>query len=290
MNEKGNKKSSSSETARRIRSFFPDLDLPLVSVTSELCSTYYDVYRKRTKSNGKPISVDTHRNVLTHCKTFLRWCVSRRKWLAQNPLEAVEGLGKRKKGKAQLRIDEVRKWEPVALKTALEGDAGAVAALMELYMGLRATEITLRTARDVDDEGRVLWIAEDHPEEGKTEAARRRVEIPELLRPLIQKLIVDKEPLDYIFAQRNGKPHRRDWPRNRTHRICDLAGVPRVCAHSMRGLAASLATSAGMIGHAVATALGHTSEVVTYGHYATRESVQTARQDRMLQVVAGGKK
>jgi hypothetical protein len=43
-----------------------------------------------------------------------------------------------------------------------------------------------------------------------------------------------------------------------------------------------------MIGHAVAVALGHTSEAITYGHYATRESVQGARQGRMFRVLSGG--
>ena len=59
---------------------------------------------------------------------------------------------------------------------------------------------------------------------------------------------------------------------------------------SRGGLAATLATSAGLVGHAVAAALGHTSEKVTYGHYVSREAVHSARQNRGLQVVAGGQR
>jgi integrase len=232
---KRNKSKSSVETIRRLRSFFPDLDSPVADLTEAQCSSYYQAYTQRRKRNGESIAVDTHRNVLGHAKTFLGWCVLQRKWLSANPLENVKGIGRRRKGKAQLRIDEVRKWEPKALELAAAGDEGAVAALMELYMGLRATEITLRTVRDVDDEARVLWVAADHPEEGKTEAARRRVEIPEMLQPFLRKLIEGRQAHEYLFAGKDGRPHLRDWPRNRTHRICDLAGVPRVCAHSMRG-------------------------------------------------------
>ena len=43
--------------------------------------------------------------------------LGKKQWLARNPLEEVEGVGKRRHGKAQLRVDEARKWvaEAVAL-------------------------------------------------------------------------------------------------------------------------------------------------------------------------------
>ena len=38
------------------------------------------------------------------------------------------------------------------------GDEGAVAAMMALVMGMRASEIVSRVVRDLDDDGRLLWI------------------------------------------------------------------------------------------------------------------------------------
>lgn len=44
-----------------------------------------------------------------------------------------------------------------------------------------------------------------------------------------------------------GKPHWRDWVIDNVHRICDLAKVPRVTAHAMRGLLATITASAGLL-------------------------------------------
>lgn len=40
----------------------------------------------------KPFAVDSHRNMLAEARSLLKWCVARR-WLAQNPLDGVEGKG-----------------------------------------------------------------------------------------------------------------------------------------------------------------------------------------------------
>ena len=53
---------------------------------------------------------DSHRTMLAAAKTFFRWCVMEKKWLARNPLDVVKGIGKVRHGKEQLRIDEARKW------------------------------------------------------------------------------------------------------------------------------------------------------------------------------------
>lgn len=64
----------------------------------------------------------------------------------------IEPIGRRNKGKPQLRIDEARRRIDVAVNLA-ETNAGAVAALISLLTGLRATEIVTREVRDVDDAG-----------------------------------------------------------------------------------------------------------------------------------------
>ena len=53
---------------------------------------------------------------------------------------------------------------------------GAVAALMSLLMGMRVSKIADRIVRNLDDDGRLLWITD-----AKTQAGVRRLQVPETL-------------------------------------------------------------------------------------------------------------
>jgi len=124
------------------------------------------------RAEVKTISVDYHRNALAEAKTFLRWCV-KKGWLSANPAEHVEGTGRRNHGKEQLRIDEARRWTATAVKYAERDEEGAIAAMMTLLLGMRCSEVISRVARDVDDEGRLLWIPDS-----KTAKGRRTLVVP----------------------------------------------------------------------------------------------------------------
>jgi integrase len=82
--------------------------------------------------------------------------------------------------------------------------------------------------------------------------------------------------------------HWRDWPREWVQEICTKAGVPVVCAHSMRGLHSTLAMDAGVTGHVVAASLGHEHVSTTVQSYAKAEAVAGAQQRRTLRVLSGG--
>lgn len=158
------------------------------SLTADECSRLYD-------SIVGTVAVDTHRNTLAECKTFLAWCVGQR-WLRANPMEKVQGRGKRRRGKEQLRIDEARKWLSRALMRAKDGEAGAVAAMLTLVLGLRCSEVVSRIVRDLDDDGRLLWIPES-----KTGAGRRTLVVPDMLRPLLSSLAEGKKSTDLLFGK-----------------------------------------------------------------------------------------
>ena len=49
---------------------------------------------------------------------------ARARGLKASPLDGIEGLGKRRHGKPQLRIDEARKWTATALELADKGTWG----------------------------------------------------------------------------------------------------------------------------------------------------------------------
>jgi integrase len=59
------------------------------------------------------------------------------------------------------------------------------------------------------------------------------------------------------------RSHGRGWVIDHVHRVCDLAEVPRVTAHAMRGLLATITAERGMAGHLIAATLGHEDERTT---------------------------
>src|SRR6188768_1418107 len=273
--EKQNKERSFTATLWRLGIFFPDPEISLSALTAQKCAGYYQALRFRETKYRKPLAVDSHRNILAEAKTFLKWSVERG-YLRTNPLEGVQGTGKRRHGKPQLRIDEARRWQARAMRLADEGEAGAIAALVTLVMGMRAGEVVSRIVRDLDDGGRLLWIPDS-----KTEAGKRTLQVPDLLREHLLGLVEGKKASDLLFGY-----HDRNWPRKWVARICKAAGVPRVTAHGMRGLHGTLAVETGLSAHAVAAALGHESVTTTLQSYAKAGAGASARQEKVLMVLA----
>src|SRR3954469_23914643 len=151
--------------------------------------------------------------------------------------------------------------------------------MMCLLMGMRCSEVVSRVVRDLDDEGRLLWIPDS-----KTIAGRRKLQVAELLQPDLLRMADGRESTAALFGE-----HWRDWPRKWVQRICKAAGVPKVSAHGMRGLHGTLAVDSGITSRAVASALGHESFKTTAESYAKREAVVGAQQKRALAVLTGGK-
>lgn len=281
---KGNKKKSYKETERRLRLFFDGHDgVSLDMVTPRLGAELYQRLQR--------LAADSHRNILAEAKTFLRWCQDRG-WIDRHPLDRVEGIGRRRlHGKTQLRVDEARK---LVVTAAGAADKGAIATLCALIIGLRASEIVGRNARDVDDGGRLLWI-----DDSKTEAGRRHVEVPEPLAGLLAALAgswpngTPRAPDEPLFGRRSKRGrvwrHCREWVEDAVSAACTAAGVPIVCPHGLRGTHASLARAAGASGHVVAATLGHESARQTEATYARPEATDAGDARALLRVLVGGR-
>lgn len=297
LQSKGNKSDSIRQTCWAIEMFFPDA-LQLATLTPKKCAALYDDLRARPTKTGKPPSVDSHRGILSQVRTFLAWCIGRGWLKGENPTADVKGIGKRRprgkslgKSGAELRVKEARAWYGKALVLADEDDQGAVAALVALLLGLRANEIVSRRVQDLDDDetaGDLLWIPCS-----KTPAGRRTLEVPEVLRPLLLACAEGKTPDRFLFeCEREqdaiGKPHVRDWVLDQVHRICDAAKVPRVTAHAMRGLLATLTAERGLAGHLVAATLGHEDVRTTMTAYARPGSAAAGAARLGLTVLNGG--
>lgn len=270
MQAKGNKASSIKDTIGKLGWFLGDVNLRTNEITPAWAERRYEAF-----AVGR--SADSHRNALAQAKTFFGWMV-KRKTLAANPFAGVVGFGKRKKGKAQLRIDEARRWLAAALEMAEAGDDRATAAAMTLMMGLRVSEVLTRDVRDVDDDGTLLWIPE-----AKSEAGKRTTPIPEVMQPLIARLVRRRRGSARLFPGMGLEIVRRAvW------RACDAAKVPRVCTHSMRGLASTIGAERGHLVSAIAAALGQDTLRTTRENYIRPGTLEAVKQRRVLEVLQGG--
>ncbi len=264
--ERGVSQDTADKVRRMLRPFLP-LAEPLTALDAERAQQMYFDETKRTKSNGEPIANDSHHLLLRRVKHFYKWAISRR-YITQNPFAEVSPIGRPKRGKQQLRIDEARKLVSVAIDRARTLDAGSTAILMQIFLGLRPTEALVRVVRDLDDEGRVLWVPF-----GKTSNAKRRLQVPDALREVLL-LHAKGKPADAPLLGNPEEPfHTRDIIRYRLKLLCQQLGLPTVCPHSLRGLNATLALDAGATAQHGAAALGHASFTTTARHYADASSV-----------------
>jgi integrase len=280
MKERGNTDGHIATTAFRLRGWFPEF-LPLRSIKRNVveCS-----YRDRTKK----VSAATHRNELGQVKTFFRFCV-RNRMLKASPAEDVEPVGKPSRGKPQLNRKQAKRFFLVAHEMAASGDTGAVAALMALELGMRSLEIRTRRALDVidDEDGVFLWI-----KRGKTPAASRVFKVEGDLAGYLVSLADGLEPKEYLFKNRTR--HKRDahrcsnWLIDAVRGICEVAGVPYIPPHGLRGTKGTLEAEEDAPVSTIARQLGHSNPEVTRRHYIRGGADQGSR--KVLRVLKGGRK
>ena len=275
------KPQSAKQQTGRLRLFLQSfLEEEISALTPRRAASLYEQYTgRRSRMTGEPISAATHRFDLWTAKFFFAWSVERG-YLGTNPFEGVKPIGKVRSGKPQLRIEEARRFTKAALVYFEERNKPlALGALLALTMGLRTSEVMERTVRDLDDGARYLWI-----DEGKTQNARRHLEVPSVLSPFLLRLARGKHPDELLFGVSavTGRPRPRQTMHSTVQMICQRAGVPRVCTHSLRGLWATLAVKSGAVSHAVAESLGHHSFAVTQRHYAQPAAVANAATARVL--------
>lgn len=276
LKRKGNKDGSITTAKYRLAALL-DGTMALVDLTASRAQDLYD------DMVDEEYAADTHRGSLVSARAFGRFCVSKT-WLPENPFEDVQPVGRKSKGKPQLRVDEARKFQAHCRKAWDESrDRTAVAGWLALMFSLRATEVSQLQARDVDDKGRILLIAEH---ERKTEAARRTAQVPAKLVPVLLELAEKPATADgHLFAKEDGSPADRYWVRYWVRRHCELAGVPIITAHGMRGTAATIGSVATGGAKVMAEALGHESESMTRDAYIKSGALEDATAQRVADLL-----
>lgn len=268
------------------------LDWPVGRLTPRRAQECYDALQTWVGPRGHTLAVATHRSYVQMARSWGRWVVAKGWMRGPSPMDVVKGVGRKKRGKPQLSLDEARRLYATALDVARQGDEGGVAVLMAISMGLRTSELLSRTPRDLDNEGTVLRIT-DNPLLGfkaKNDSAKRPVTVPLDLQPVLARMCAGKLPTAPLFPSESRTGRRpRQWMPTQVARLCALAQVPKVCPHSLRGVSATAAAAAGALPELVAKMLGHTSPTMTTQHYIAPGTTETAQLERGLKVLTASR-
>lgn len=278
LERKGNKAGSIATSGYRLAAIM-DGSLSLIDLRPRRAQELYD---DLVDEGG---AVDTHHGCLVAAKAFGRYCANKG-WIKANPFAAIEPVGKKSRGKDQLRVDEGRKYVDHCLAAWREHrDRSAIAALLPLLLNLRCSEVSQLVARDVDDKGRLLWIAEA---EAKTKSSRRRTKVPRvLIEPLVELAAAPAVvATGHLFAKGSGEPADRHWVARHARAHMAAAEVTVVTTHGLRGMHATLATVEGVTGEVVARSMGHADHGKTakaaYIDSELAADAQTARVEDAL--------
>lgn len=265
--------------SQKLYLFLP-IERTLGEITPEVAYGLYRDATQRMTRFGKPPSPNTHRSALRAVRAFFRWCVGRGK-MRSNPFDTVKPVGKVRYGKPQLRLDEARRLSRILLQHADAGDVAALGLLVQMVLGLRSAEVLALRVRDLDNGGNDLWV-----EGTKTRNARRPLEIKwEPLRQRLMRLCQGQEPHLLMFGSQRERPYFTTFLYFALRKYCQLAGVPVVCPHSLRGLHSTIAMARGASSRFVAEALGHGSDEVTKRHYIDGETVRNSTIERVAELL-----
>lgn len=229
-------------------------------------------------------AVDTLHGIRSAARGFFEWCVGQ-SYLKKNPFTGIKIAGKKKRRKAQLRLDEARafldralvvaKGERISKRRGSQQEVGVLGAATALLLGLRNKEVVGRLVRDLDDRARVLWITES-----KTEAGIRVVKVPKVLRWPLLKVVAKRTGTEPLFPGLT-KDGLRYW----TKGLCKEMGLPIVTPQGLRGTHATVSMRPHANPEEVAASLGHASFRVTERHYARPSAVADARQQAAVEAL-----
>lgn len=167
----------------------------LTWLTPRRAGELYGQLRART-------AVDTHRNGLAAGKSLGRFAAERG-WLPVDPFAKVKPVGRRKRGKLQLTIDETRRLTEACYT---EGSRESAAVATSVLLGCNASEVVERVVRDLDDDGRVL-----HVTRGKNRYRVRSLEVPDRLRELLVALARGRSGAARLFGDGDLDRPTRYW-------------------------------------------------------------------------------
>lgn len=270
---------SASQIAKRLISFLP-VDTAICSITPQIAEEIYEQQTKRIGRYGA-IKAATHQAALRTTKEFFTFLV--RKGLSKsNPFANVEPMGRVNCGKPQPSETQAKRLDDALFTAARQGDEGALALLVQLYLGLRSSEVLKLEVGAVEREGRKVTVVR-----GKTRNAKRSLELYPDVAVLLWKLCEGRNAAERVFARHLADCPKPDYMYKRLKKQCAAAGIPFFCPHSLRGLHSSLAVVSGATSHEVARSLGHANFSTTARHYLDPSALDNARGKAFASVMRG---
>lgn len=263
----------------RLKSFLPDV--PVNQIGPERAEAIYEAETRRVGKFGV-VKAATHQAILRNTKEFFRW-LCKKKLASSNPFEQVEPIGKPNAGKEQPRETDAQKLDALLFESARQGDEGALALLVQIYLGLRPGEVLALLVGSVEREGQKVSILR-----GKSRNAKRGLELYPEVGTLLWAHCKGRPETERVFAANLSQKPATNWMYKRLHRFCEMAGIKKYCPHSLRGLHSSLALEGGATTHQVAASLGHASFSTTARHYADPSVLENARSRRVVAVLKKG--
>lgn len=258
------------------------------SITVSKAEELYRALSERPlPKTGKPAADATHQGDLRKVRSLYRWALSRG-LVAANPFAAVELIGRAKRGKRQHTVDQAKQYVRAALQRFEdENDRLALASVIVLTTGGRASEVMLRTVGEVDRGGTTIHVRErdgsvegEQPATAKNERAKRELRIAVPLVPYILALVAGRPPHALLFRDAGTKPRTATTVlRKKVHQICRAEGLPIVTTHSFRGLRATLEYKHSRDSGATAELLGHSDFKMTEGAYLDPRIASHTKQE-----------
>jgi integrase len=229
-------------------------------------------------------SATYHQHILLVASLWAKWCLDQ-KWLRANPFATVKPVGRKVHGadKVQLTRNESRQLLTYCLDHA--DNPECVLTYAYLMLGTRSSELTKRTIRDLDDDGRVLCI-----KRSKTPRGTRNLELFEPLTSMLLAIAGKRSPDAFLFEREDGSRWTTQKVWTAVRRVCKSAGVTIVGPQALRRSFSSMAVPLAGVGPMLAAQMGHTSASVTTRSYIDPNVARGAQVERNFKVYEGGKR
>jgi integrase len=291
---KANRDSTANQTEQRLLRFFEDtLGLFARSITPPRAEALYREHVNRVSRNsGKTLSAATQQCDLRRARSLYAWGM-KHNLVHTNPFTGVELVGRAKRGKKQFTVDEARRYVKAAIaRFEDKGDRLAIASVIVMTTGARASEVMLRTVGELDQGGTVLLVREREAEGNdagatiKNRLAARELVIHPPLRQYVASLAVGRPSSALLFRGQGTNPTSANAVlRAKIRRICIEEGLPIVTTHSFRGLRATMEYRKSRDAGAVAELMAHSDFRMTENAYLDPAVAERTRQEACAEVL-----
>ncbi len=207
----------------------------------------------------------------------------KRKFINENPCDLVIKPRSKKSAKKieSLTVDEHKKLSSYLMSVSLEKEPLKNVFLIQMYMGLRISEVLSLKKNDFDLNNNVLHINKTMTtdkygytiigEKTKTEAGIRDLPIPDFLIPYIKEQLSNYNNNNYNLLFYKNHPLNHSGANAIFKRICNNLNIfkPNLSTHILRHTYGTRCIEAGMPPVVLQRLMGHTNIKVTLNTYTS---------------------